>query len=177
MRQARLARVTPHKIRAEERKNLKPRMRGRLMIGNMYFFFYKPKLAESLPYYDTFPLVIPIQAMSDGFLGINFHYLPHRQRAILLDRLLDLKTDESDYLTERLDRTKIIYEKLNGRARYKYFKPCLKRYLFSNVESRFLKIEMDDWTNAVFLPLERFKGEKPMTIWEKSRKKAVSNAL
>tara|TARA_Y100000996_G_scaffold414525_1_gene405680 strand:+ start:42671 stop:43114 length:444 start_codon:yes stop_codon:yes gene_type:complete len=147
------------------------------MLGNMYFFFYQPKLSESLPYYDTFPLVIPIEAYNDGFLGINFHYLPHRYRAILLDRLLDLKAEDSDYYQDRLDWTKIMYEKLDGRVRYKYFKPCIKRYLFSQVQSRFLEVEMQDWTNAVFLPVERFEKEKAVNVWEESRRKANRYAL
>ena len=27
--------------------------------GNMYMFMYDPKLKETLPYYDTFPLCLP----------------------------------------------------------------------------------------------------------------------
>ena len=45
-------------------------------IGKLNMFFYDPKFKKTLPYYDTFPLVLPLEAYSDGFLGINFHYLP-----------------------------------------------------------------------------------------------------
>ena len=45
-------------------------------FGKLNMFFYNPKLKKELPYYDTFPLVLPIERYSDGFLGINFHYLP-----------------------------------------------------------------------------------------------------
>ena len=34
------------------------------------FFRYDPKLKSVLPYYDIFPLVMPIQSAKGGFLGI-----------------------------------------------------------------------------------------------------------
>ena len=45
-------------------------------FNKLHFFKYNPKLRATLPYYDMFPLVMPIQAAPGGFLGINFHYLP-----------------------------------------------------------------------------------------------------
>ena len=56
-------------------------------LGNMYFFFYNPKHKKTLPWYDTFPLVFPIKSFSDGFLGLNMHYLAPKDRAILMDQL------------------------------------------------------------------------------------------
>ena len=44
--------------------------------GRLNMFFYDPKFKKTLPYYDTFPLVLPLEPYSDGFLGINLHYLP-----------------------------------------------------------------------------------------------------
>ena len=43
--------------------------------GRLNFFFYDPKYKKTLPYYDTFPLVLPIERIPGGFAGINFHYL------------------------------------------------------------------------------------------------------
>ena len=42
-------------MRAQER------LRTNTIIGKMYFFYYDPKTKDSLPYYDRFPLVIPIE--------------------------------------------------------------------------------------------------------------------
>ena len=47
------------------------RLRNKSMIGRMYFYFYDPKTKDKLPYYDRFPLVIPIERYNDGFLGLN----------------------------------------------------------------------------------------------------------
>ena len=45
----------------------------RPVLNNLHMFFYDPKTKLKLPYYDRFPLVMPIERYSDGFLGINFH--------------------------------------------------------------------------------------------------------
>ena len=67
--------------------------------GKLNMFVYDPKHKKKLPYYDTFPLVLPLENYLDGFLGINMHYLPISLRVKLLDRLVDFsnntKFDES----------------------------------------------------------------------------------
>ena len=37
------------------------RLREGTIIGKMYFYFYDPKTKDSLPYYDRFTLVLPIE--------------------------------------------------------------------------------------------------------------------
>ena len=65
-------------------------------FGRLNMFVYGPKHKKKLPYYDTFPLVLPLERYNDGFLGINFHYLPIPLRVKLLDRMLDYASD-SDF--------------------------------------------------------------------------------
>ena len=48
----------------------------RTNVGKMYMFFYDAKYKDTLPFFDIFPLVFPIEFYSEGFLGINLHYLP-----------------------------------------------------------------------------------------------------
>ena len=48
----------------------------KFLIGALYFFVYDPKTKADLPYYDRFPLVLPLKREPDGFLGLNLHYLP-----------------------------------------------------------------------------------------------------
>ena len=57
--------------------------------GLLNMFFYDPKMKKKLPYYDRFPLILPIEQYSDGFLGINFHYLSMPIRIRLLDRVMN----------------------------------------------------------------------------------------
>ena len=60
---------------------------GRPSVGRLNMFFYDPKYKKTLPYYDTFPLVLPLERIPGGFAGINFHYLRPGARFTLLQRL------------------------------------------------------------------------------------------
>ena len=124
---------------------------GRVNFGALNMFIYDPKLKNKLPYYDTFPLVLPIEKYRDGFLGINFHYLPYALRARLMSRL-DPNANYSALKNVRL------------------VKPTLKRYLNSNVRSRFRKLEEEDFMTAIMLPVQRFKKSSASKVWSDSRK-------
>ena len=124
-------------------------------IGKMYLFNYDPKLKEKLPYYDTYPLVFPIEYYGDSFLGINLHYLPPMMRAKLMNALERTLNNNKYNKTTKLV---ISYQILNGAARYKYFKPCVKKYLFSHIRSPFLYIAPDEWNIVAVLPTDRFVG-------------------
>lgn len=123
--------------------------------GRMYFYFYDPKTKNTLPYYDKFPLVIPVEKYKDGFLGLNLHYLPVKYRIILLDKLYDTLNNERFNETTKMQ---LSYDLLAGAARYEEFKPCLKRYLTSHIASGLIEIEPSNWEIALFLPVEMFVG-------------------
>ena len=137
-------------------------------MGKMFFFYYDPKTKEQLPYYDKFPLVLPIEMYGDGFLGINFHYLPVNLRVHLLDKLYDLATDQNFDQNTRIQAS---YSLLNGASRYKEFKPCVKRYLASHISSSLVEIGADHWDTAIFLPVHSFQKAGIGTVWADSRKK------
>ena len=124
---------------------------GRVNFGALNMFIYDPKLKNKLPYYDTFPLVLPLERYGDGFLGINLHYLPYALRARLLSRL-DPNANYSALKNVRL------------------VKPTLKRYLNSNVRSRFRKLEEEDFMTAIMLPVQRFRKSSASKVWSDSRK-------
>jgi hypothetical protein len=123
--------------------------------GRMYFYFYDPKMKKTLPYYDRFPLVIPVEKYKDGFLGLNLHYLPVKYRLILLDKLYETLNNERYDDTTKMQ---LSYDLLAGAARYEEFKPCLKRYLTSHIASGLIEIEPSNWEIALFLPVEMFVG-------------------
>lgn len=139
----------------------------RIMPGSMYMYHYDPKMKDELPYYDRFPLIFPFKVESDRFWGINLHYLPLPYRAKLMDALYDLATNKRYDETTRLQ---LSYKLLNGVAKFRYFKPCIKQYLTSHVESRFLYIHPDQWDIALFLPLERFEKKSKAQVWAESKK-------
>ena len=160
---ARTTRVTPDRLIRSDRE----RLTSRVMIGRMYHFFYDPKHKKTLPYYDRFPLIFPFKRVRGGFLGINLHYLPLRLRAKLMDELYTLSRDNR---YDENTRLRISYNVLNGAAKYKYFKPCVKHYLTPHVKSRFLEVYAAEWDIALFLPTERFVGANKRAVHADSRK-------
>ena len=137
---------------------------ARPFYGNLNMFFYDPKFKNTLPYYDRFPLVLPIERYSDGFLGINLHYLPIPLRVRLLDELMDYSTD-----TNFDSKTKINtnYQQLK---KVKLIKPTLKRYLAGRVKTQFRRIDADEFTVAALLPVQRFKKASASEVYSDSRK-------
>jgi hypothetical protein len=128
-------------------------------IGNMYLYMYDPKHKATLPVYDVFPLVFPIEEYSDGFLGINMHYLPPVARARLLDALMVLANNDKLDKTTKLE---ISYNTLaNASNMFKGYNNCVKRYLFSQMRSSFHLIYPTDWPKVTMLPLQRFVGKAP----------------
>ncbi len=71
-------------------------------------------------------------------------------------------------------------EKTKFRVSYNFLKsaskafeatPCIKRYLFNHVQSRFLQINADEWDIAALLPVEDFKGASTSQVYNDSRNK------
>jgi hypothetical protein len=141
---------TPQKLLRGNPRNVVQRV----YPGKMYMFMYDPVGSEELPYYDKFPLVIPWRRTPTGFIGLNLHYLPYNFRVQLLDRLMVFATNKKMTDTTRL---KYSWDLINGIARYKAAKPCVKQYLNTQVRSQFRMIPISDWATAVLLPVERFE--------------------
>jgi len=138
----------------------------RSVLGKMYFYSYDPKWKDKLPYYDTFPLVFPIEKYNDGFLGLNFHYLAPKDRAVLMDQLKGFANNKKYDETTRLLLT---YNMLKGFSKIKRAKPTVHRYLTSKLKSRFVLVNADEWEVALFLPVERFKKVNKKKVWSQSR--------
>ena len=137
-------------------------------LGRLCMFTYMAKGKDTLKYYDRFPLVFPIDIKANGFMGLNLHYLPPTLRAKLMDALWPYINDDSLSDSARL---KITYKMLKGVAGLKYYKPCIKHYLNTNVMSRFVQIDPSEWNMALFLPTERFVGRSKNTVFNESRQK------
>jgi hypothetical protein len=123
-------------------------------IGKMYLFVYDPKYKDKLPFYDMFPLVIPIEPMNGGFLGLNLHYLPPNGRASLLNSLTNLANNDKYNDTTKLT---VSYELLKGYSNYSGYENCLKRYLYGHVRSSFQYVSPSDWAKVVAMPLQKWK--------------------
>ena len=162
---ARSTRVTPEAVVKGERA----RYKNRVSMGRMYLFNYDPKHKETLPYYDRYPLIFPVDRAPGGFYGINMHYLPHKLRAKLMDALYDLSNNRR---YDEDTRLRLTYKILSGVAKYKAFRPTFKRYLSNHVRSRFIEIFSSEWDIALMLPLHRFAKASAAKVWADSRKMA-----
>lgn len=147
-------------------------------IGKLMLFFYDPKHKETLPYYDRAPLIMPVSLDSDGFIGINFHYLHPLLRAQLLDMIMQdsdynfLKNPEkAKYDAFARRQLNMTYDKLQGLVQSELFKPCVKKYLWSHCRSRFYLIDPQDWVTLLPLPLERFEKQTAANVWRESLEK------
>ena len=134
--------------------------------GDMVMYTYNPKLKQTLPYYDTFPLAIVVGPAKGGFHAINLHYLPPKVRAIFLDKLGDVASNQKFNATTRF---KITYKLLMATKNYKYFKPCFKHYLSTNVTSNIMKVNAAEWNIAIFLQTSNFKKASAGKVWADSK--------
>ena len=135
----------------------------RPFFGRLNMFFYDPKLKQKLPYYDRFPLVLPLEKYGDGFLGINFHYLPIPLRVRLLDRMVDFSSNT------KFDESTVLDVDYSAVKRIRLIKPTLKRYLAGKVKSRFRRIDADEFIVATLLPVARWSKAEAAQVHKDSR--------
>lgn len=139
---------------------------NRPLIGRMYMFVYDPKHKATLPYYDIFPLVLPFRIESDGFYGLNLHYLPVQQRVRLLGQLMKLATTKN--ITENT-RLRLSWATIEATAKGAGITACVKHYLASQMGSQFKLISPPDWTLAAMMPVEGFAKAGKTRVWRESR--------
>ena len=141
---------------AENKVNPKV-LRLRANLGDLFAYYYRPKHMMTLPYYDQFPLVMLIGYEKDTFLGLNFHYLNPKIRAILLDRV-----------TAKVGKGIINWKKI---SQIPQVEPTVKRYRYDHIVRKVIPIEENEQELAIFLPLERFKKASKAKVWADSRKR------
>ena len=132
-------------------------LKKRIELGDLFCYYYKPKYMTTLPYYDMFPMIMLLSAEKETFLGINFHYLRPKWRAILLDRV-----------HAKIGRGLPKWSKLR---QIKQIAPTIKRYRFDNIMLKVVPIKEDEQEIAIFLPTERFRKAGKANVWSDSERK------
>ena len=140
------------------------KLQGRPSVGRWNLFGYNPKLRAKLPYYDIFPLVLPLEPTKGGFMGMNFHYLPPLLRFRLLERM---QARASDRRFDSKTKFEVNYDDVKN---IKIVKPTIKKYLYAYCQTGFLRINADDAAIAIYLPVQRFKKAPEATVYADSRK-------
>jgi hypothetical protein len=163
LRRLRTLSTPPPKVLKDSALNI----RKKPLIGRMFMFTYDPKGKETLPFYDSFPLILMVGPAENGFYGLNLHYLPPRGRAIFFDKLMEFLNNKK---LDETTRFRLSYGLLSGSRKYRAFAPCFKHYLYSQVTSNTVEVPPNEWEIALFLPTDNFIGEKNSKIWAENRK-------
>jgi hypothetical protein len=137
-------------------------------VGTMLLFVYEPKTKDTLPYYDTFPLVMPFRKVPGGFYGLNFHYLPPLLRMRLLEKMISYVSDTT--LSDK-SRFRLQWNLLNNAAKFPGVHACVKHYLYSHINSRIMQIHPKDWKKAIMLPVDNFEKASRTKVFKDSRDK------
>lgn len=161
-------------------------------IGKMVCFTYDAKWKYKLPYWDWQPMVIPLGPKKGGFLGMNLHYLQPMARAVLFDFLLNNKErygwmtenyqENMKYAAFKKRKIQMSYEDLGSICATPLYKPCIKHYLYSQLQTQFYLVDACDWHKFLFLPTEDFKsatkigGRSSTTAYDKQKVWADSMA-
>ena len=128
-------------------------------VGNMYFFRYDPKYKATLPVYDKYPLAIVIERYTDGFLGLNMHYLTKGQRknaVVLMNDFYAKKKPFSGTTTGKgLTNWELLMNAAGGTLGTLANK-SVHRYLYTHVRSQFIRINKDEYEKAVQLPIDEW---------------------
>lgn len=123
----------------------------RVEIGKMYLYRYAPKYMDTLEIWDEYPLVLPFTPTENGFIGINFHYLPYKHRAWLLDRLLKTASLKND-------RLRVSWQILNAVSRVNVGEMATHRYIASHITTPLRVVRIEDYGSAIMLPIAKFHG-------------------
>jgi len=128
---------------------------NRLLPGTLTFFAYDPKYKETLPDYDKFPLSFIVSIDKFGFTGLNFHYLTIPMRIKLYDAMYMIAKQSVNKSTQQV--LVLNWKLLSNFARFPAAAPAVKKYLFGHVQSKFIKVPLDDWKTAILLENAEFK--------------------
>ena len=140
-------------------------------FGAMNLFMYSPKYKDNkdvLPYYDRFPLILPITPLKqykEGFMGLNFHYLSIPMRI----RLLNILAEYADGPMDEGTRIKLTWNRIK---RNQMVRPTIKRYLYEHVRTPFRVIDGDEMMVAALLPVQRFVRARETQVYADSRRLA-----
>jgi hypothetical protein len=75
----------------------------------------------------------------------------------------------SDETLSETTKIRTSWNIIGNASKYPEVSPCVKRYNFLNVRSKFLKINPQDWKTSVLLPLESFQGRTKNTVFKNSK--------
>lgn len=144
--------------KGEEVKTVKPGSRG-MRLGYPVMFVYDAKTKKDLPYWDSLPFSIVISKYSDGFLGLNLHYLEWTRR-IQLAKILVRKAKNRNRITY-ID-VKKAWASL--RLPQALLMLVIRRYLYSHIRSQIKQFDWETYGAAVKDIRPKFKKQSETRV-------------
>lgn len=139
-----------------------------LIPGTMMTYAYSAKNADTLPYWDRFPLIVFLDVQKNGnLLALNMHYLPPDFRAKILAELM--KTVTAKDLRHDV-RMRITYQKCQRIAAFQPLQFALKSYIPQRVSTKIVRIQPDAWHHAIFFPSQMFVNASERKVWSDFRR-------
>lgn len=145
--------------------------------GLFAFQYFNPKFknTDSLPYFDNFPLVLSLGAVTtkNGIrnLGFNLHYLPPNVRIIVLCEVFELyKTLYRFNIFFNRERPVNIKYQLIMKKCLKYGAGFAVKMYIPQRQTQIICFPYKEWYKAIFLPSRGYHGinaSKMIKAWEK----------
>lgn len=132
-------------------------------VGSFCLYFYSPKHKDTLPYYDTFPLMLSLPTTRHEIAGLNFHYLPPMERLKLLQVIIGIQGSNFS----KAHKLSATYEAVKGITNL--YKPTYHAYLYKHIKSKVVIIPIQSAVPAVFLPIASFKKASQTSVWKDSK--------
>ena len=144
-----------------------------VLLGRVYAYKYDPKHRATLPFFDENPLVIPF-AYKDGvggkkgFLGINLHFLPRRDRKTVMNFFMKQDLDN----VMKTGYIPINYGMIKNNSRFALLQYCIRMYLVDHVRGMFYLIPQSDYIKIIDLYSGKYVGmsEQQIIIYLKQQK-------
>lgn len=139
---------------------------GNQLIGKLYFFEYEAEMAGDPEHgiYDQFPLIFIFGSSKNKqgktvLHGLNLHYLAPKERMVLLQELLTLRSSKTVRPGMRL---KLSWQMIKAVSKHKLYEKAVHSYRIDRMQSRLIEVPAVDWSVVVFLQLQKWqhiKGE------------------
>jgi hypothetical protein len=134
-------------------KTTKEKQSNIVLPGTLVMYGYDPKTKDTLEYYDKFPCVLVTSLTEQGWVGLNIHYLAYAMRARIFDKLWMIAKDVRNTKQQVL---RMNWKLLGNVSKFPEARPAVKQYLYSHLTTRILKVDIEDWKTAMFLPVDSF---------------------
>ena len=142
--------------------------RSRPTPGQWYLFMYDPKGKKDLKFYDRLPLVLVLDTFRNGFIGLNFHHMHPRFRRRFIQFAEQFRRGQGLY--SYLD---INWNVIKTLDKYKFGRPIIRRYNYTQVRSRMIKVPEDDWELMVVIPSLRLFKMQTQAVWQETTREAL----